>query len=110
MLTKDVAIIFVVVFVVEAALIILGNAFTIFVFLTPTRTSHIRRTCYLLINLAVADLLVGITELIILGMEKYHQMTATTSNPRGINETNPLRGKRENGLPGAMQLLSLIHI
>ena len=106
MLTKDVAIIFVVVFVVEAALIILGNAFTIFVFSTPTRTSHIRRTCYLLINLAVADLLVGITEPIILGMEKYHQMTATTSNPRGINETNPLRGKRENGLPGAMQLFA----
>ena len=106
MLTKDVAIIFVVVFVVEAALIILGNAFTIFVFSTPTRTSHIRRTCYLLINLAIADLLVGITEPIILGMEKYHQMTATTSNPRGINETNPLRGKRENGLPGAMQLFA----
>ncbi|CAH3105496.1 unnamed protein product, partial [Porites lobata] len=93
-LALNVAIIFVVVFVVEAALIILGNAFTIFVFLTPTRTSHIRRTCYLLINLAVADLLVGITEPIILGMEK------------GINETNPLRGKRENGLPGAMQLFA----
>ena len=105
------AIIFVVVFVVEAALIILGNAFTIFVFSTPTRTSHIRRTCYLLINLAVADLLVGITEPIILGMEKYHQMTATTSKPTGINETNPLRGKRENALrgvwiPGAMQLFA----
>ena len=111
MLTKDVAIIFVVVFVVEAALIILGNAFTIFVFSTLTRTSHIRRTCYLLINLAVADLLVGITEPIILGMEKYHQMTATTSKPRGINETNPVRGKRENALrvvwiPGAMQLFA----
>ena len=111
MLANDVAIIFVVVFVVEAALIILGNAFTIFVFSTPTRTSHIRRTCYLLINLAVADLLVGITEPIILGMEKYHQMTATTSKPRGINETNPVRGKRENVLrvvwiPGAMQLFA----
>ena len=99
-------IIFVVVFVVEAALIILGNAFTIFVFSTPTRTSHIRRTRYLLINLAIADLLVGITEPIILGMEKYHQMTATTSKPRGVNETNPLRGKRQNDLPGAMQLFA----
>ena len=106
MLANDVAIIFVVVFVVEAALIILGNAFTIFVFSTLTRTSHIRRTCYLLINLAVADLLVGITEPIILGMEKYHQMTATTSKPRGINETNPVRGKRENDLPGVMQLFA----
>ena len=106
MLANDVAIIFVVVYVVEVALIILGNAFTIFVFSTLTRTSHIRRTCYLLINLAVADLLVGITEPIILGMEKYHQMTATTSKPRGINETNPVRGKRENDLPGAMQLFA----
>ena len=111
MLANDVAIIFVVVYVVEVALIILGNAFTIFVFSTLTRTSHIRRTCYLLINLAVADLLVGITEPIILGMEKYHQMTATTSKPRGINETNPVRGKRENALrvvwiPGAMQLFA----
>ena len=111
MLANDVAIIFVVVYVVEVALIILGNAFTIFVFSTLTRTSHIRRTCYLLINLAVADLLVGITEPIILGMEKYHQMTATTSKPRGINETNPVRGKRENALrvvwiAGAMQLFA----
>ena len=99
-------IIFVVVFVVEAALIILGNAFTIFVFSTLTRTSHIRRTCYLLINLAIADLLVGITEPIILGMEKYHKMTATTSKPRGINETNPRSRNRENDLPEAMQLFA----
>ena len=44
MLANDVAIIFVVVFVVEAALIILGNAFTIFVFSAPTRTSDIYET------------------------------------------------------------------
>ena len=111
MLANDVAIIFVVVFVVEAALIILGNAFTIFVFSAPTRTSDIRRTCYLLINLAVADLFVGITEPIILGTKKFHDMRATTTKPRGMNETNILRGKRENALPGvwipgAMQLFS----
>ena len=110
MLANDVAIIFVVVFVVEAALIILGNAFTIFVFSAPTRTSDIR-TCYLLINLAVADLFVGITEPIILGTKKFHDMRATTTKPRGMNETNILRGKRENALPGvwipgAMQLFS----
>ena len=78
MLANDVAIIFVVVYAVEAALIIVGNAFTIFVFSTLTRTSHIKRTCYLLINLAVADLFVGITEPIVLGTSKFHEMTATT--------------------------------
>ena len=111
MLANEVAIIFVAVFVVEAALIILGNAFTIFVFSAPTRTSDIRRTCYLLINLAFADLFVGITEPIILGTKKFHDMRATTTKPRGMNETNILRGKRENALPGvwipgAMQLFS----
>ena len=111
MLANDVAIIFVVVYAVEAALLIFGNAFTIFVFSTLTRTSHIKRTCYLLINLAVADLFVGITEPIILGTKKFHDMRATTTKPRGMNETNILRGKRENALPGvwipgAMQLFS----
>ena len=111
MLANDVAIIFVVVFVVEAALIILGNAFTIFVFSAPTRTSHLRRTCYLLINLAFAGLFLGITEPIILGTKKFHDMRATTTKPRGMNKTNILRGKRENALPGvwipgAMQLFS----
>ena len=101
MLANDVAIIFVVVYAVETALIIFGNAFTIFVFSTLTRTSHIRRTCYLLINLAVADLFVGITETIILGTSKFHRMTATTSKLRGM------KAKRETDLPGAMQLLAL---
>ena len=101
MLANDVAIIFVVVYAVETALIIFGNAFTIFVFSTLTRTSHIKRTCYLLINLAVADLFVGITETIILGTSKFHRMTATTSKLRGM------KAKRETDLPGAMQLLAL---
>ena len=101
MLANHVAIIFVVVYVVEVALIILGNAFTIFVFSTLTRTSHIKRTCYLLINLAVADVFVGITEPIILGTSKFHKMTATTSNLK------PLKARREPDLPGAMQLFAL---
>jgi len=110
MLANDVAIIFVVVYAVEAALIIFGNAFTIFVFSTLTRTSHIKRTCYLLINLAVADLFVGITEPIVLGTSKFHEMTATTSKQsklRGMNERKPLKVKRENDLPEAMQLFAL---
>ena len=101
MLANDVAIIFVVVYVVEAALIIFGNAFTIFVFSTSTRTSHIKRTCYLLINLAVADLFVGITEPIILGTSKFHKMTATRS------KLTPLKARRQTDLPGAMQLFAL---
>ena len=101
MLANDVAIIFVVVYAVEAALLIFGNAFTIFVFSTLTRTSHIKRTCYLLINLAVADLFVGITEPIIVGTSKFHRMTATTSKLRGM------KAKGETDLPGAMQLSAL---
>ena len=94
MLANEVAIIFVAVFVVEAALIILGNAFTIFVFSTPTRTSDIRRTCYLLINLAFADLFVGITEPIILGTKKFHDMRATTTKPRWNERDKHTEGKK----------------
>ena len=110
MLANDVAIIFVVVYAVEAALIIFGNAFTIFVFSTLTRTSHIKRTCYLLINLAVADLFVGITEPIVLGTSKFHEMTATTSKQsklKGTNERKSLKEKSETELPEAMQLFAL---
>ena len=56
----------------EAASIITGNLFTIFVFWTQRR--HLKRTCFLLINLAVADLLVGITEPIVLGIENSRGM------------------------------------
>ena len=54
------AITFIIIRAVEAVSIIIGNAFTIFVFWT--RKLHQKRTCFLLINLAVADLLVGISE------------------------------------------------
>ena len=56
----------------EAVLIVFGNAFTISVFWT--QRSHLKRTYFLLINLAVADLLVGITELIIIGTAKSHNV------------------------------------
>ena len=107
MLANDVVIIFVVLYVMEAALIIFGNAFTIFVFSTSTRTPQIKRTCYLLINLAFADLFVGITEPILLGTTKFHEMTATLSKSKGINGTKPPRRKGDqNNLPDAMQLFS----
>ena len=56
----------------EAVLIVLGNRFTIFVFWTER--SRLKRTYFLLINLAVADLLVGITELIVIGTAKSHHV------------------------------------
>ena len=48
----------------EAIVIIVGNAFTILVFWS--QRCSLRRTYFLLINLAIADLIVGITEPIVL--------------------------------------------
>ena len=59
------AIVFIDVFITEAVVIIIGNTFNIFVFWT--QRFHLKRTCFLLISLAVADLLVGITDPIVLG-------------------------------------------
>ena len=59
------SIIFVVIYTVQATIIIVGNTFTVFVFWT--QRSHLKRTYFLLINLAIADFLVGITELTVLG-------------------------------------------
>ena len=53
--------IFYTVLTIEATLICLGNAFTIFVFWH--QRASLKRAWYLLINLAVADLLVGLTVL-----------------------------------------------
>ena len=60
-----VSIVFIVIFALEAATIIIGNVFTIFVFKTQSAL-HLKRTCLLLINLAVADLLVGVGEVAVL--------------------------------------------
>ena len=59
------SIISVVIYTVQAIIIIVGNTFTIFVFWT--QRSRLKRTYFLLINLAIADFLVGITELTVLG-------------------------------------------
>ena len=60
-----VAIAFIVIFALETAAIIIGNVFTIFVFKTQSRL-HLKRTSLLLINLAAADLLVGVGEVAVL--------------------------------------------
>ena len=69
MLNATAAIVFVVIFALEAAVIIIGNVFTIFVFKTQSRL-HLKRTCLLLINLAIADLLVGVGEVAVLIMHR----------------------------------------
>ena len=51
--------------ILESLIIIVGNIFTIFVFWK--HRNGLKRTFFLLINLAVADLLVGFTELVALG-------------------------------------------
>ena len=71
-MSNAVTLIFVVVVTIETILICIGNAFTVFVFWN--QRASLKRPCYLLINLAVADLLVGATELI---------ATATITIPQG---------------------------
>ena len=51
--------------ILESLIIIVGNIFTIFVFWK--HRSSLKRTFFLLINLAVADLFVGFTELMSMG-------------------------------------------
>ena len=84
-MSNAVALTFCVVLVIETSLICIGNAFTVFVFWN--QRASLKRPCYLLINLAVADLLVGATELII---------TATITIPQGkvvfINEWSAIVG------------------
>jgi len=67
-MSKTTAIVFIVVFALEAVVVIIGNVFTMFVFWT--HRIRVKRACFLLINLAVADFLVVIAEAIVLATEK----------------------------------------
>ena len=81
---------FVIIYVLEALFIIIGNSFTIFVFWK--QRLYQKRTCFLLANLAVADLLVGIAELIALSTGKFHKIIADTANEkRGGNPSSALQ-------------------
>ena len=53
--------------IVESVIIIIGNIFTIFVFWK--HRNSLKRTYFLLINLAVGDVLVGFTQLTMIGMD-----------------------------------------
>ncbi|XP_078375721.1 adenosine receptor A3-like [Oculina patagonica] len=74
--TAVVVIIFAVIFV--SLIIIVGNIFTIFVFWK--HRNKLKRTSFLLINLAVSDLLVGFTEPIVIGTYKIPRQIGKPSN------------------------------
>ena len=67
-------------------MIIIGNTFTIFVFWI--QRSRINPTNFLLVNLAIADLLVGITELTVLGAFKF-EVTLESDGLLTQRQSNP---------------------
>ena len=73
-MVNSTSIAFVIIFLLEAVFIMTGNSFTIFVFWK--QRLYQKLTCFLLINLAVADLLVGISEPIVLSTGKFAKMSA----------------------------------
>ena len=95
------AIVFIVIFSVETFIIIIGSTFTIFVFWT--QRLHLKRTSFLLINLAVADLLVGIAEVLVI---------ATGSIPNTGKESlkNPFMALQAFGLSTSVFCLALISL
>ena len=84
-MSNAVTLIFGVVVTIETTLICIGNAFTVFVFWN--QRASLQRPCYLLISLAVADLLVGANQLM---------LTATITIPQGkvnfVNEWSAIVG------------------
>ena len=73
---NEIAIVLNLVFALEAVVVIIGNVFTIFVFWT--RRFRLKRTCFLLINLAIADMLVGLAEFATLFI---HRIPGTEMQP-----------------------------
>ena len=60
-MVRTIGVVLCVILATESFIICVGNAFTIYVFWNH-RSGSLRRSCYLLLNLAVVDLLVGVTE------------------------------------------------
>ena len=85
MFSSTVTAFLIVIYTLEAFVIIVGNTFTIIVFWS--QRSRLKRTYSILINLAVSDLLVGIAEPIVLGTEKIARMTAISGKEKSF--TNP---------------------
>lgn len=86
----------------ECVFILIGNIFTIYVFWTHRK--HLKRTSYLLINLAAVDLLVGLTEPIAIG---------TMTIPRHFEEDGSMISTQDNissMLPTTFSCLSLFSL
>ena len=86
----------------ECVFILIGNIFTIYVFWTHRK--HLRRTSSLLINLAVVDLLVGLTEPVAIG---------TRTIPRHFEEEGSMISTQDNissMLPTMFSCLSLFSL
>ena len=75
-------------FTVETLIIIIGNTLTIFVFWT--HRFHLKQTYFPLLNLAIADLLVGVTESTVLSNKKIPNLIteAKRKESRGANLTS----------------------
>ena len=74
-------------FTVETLIIIIGNTLTIFVFWI--HRFHLKQIYFPLLNLAIADLFVGVTESTVLGKEKIPNLIteAKRKESRGANLT-----------------------
>ena len=81
-----IAVVFIVIFALEVAVIIIGNVFTIFVFKTQSGL-HLKRTYLLLTNLAVADLLVGVGEVAVLVIHRIPRTEITSLSPSWAFQT-----------------------
>ena len=101
---KSTAISFIIIYVMEALLIIIGNSFTIFVFWK--QKLHQKRTFFVLTNLTVADLLVGIAEPIVLSTGKFYKMTTVTAKQN--RETNPSSALQLLASSSSVYFLALI--
>ena len=64
------ALVYSVIITIETTVIIIGNSFTDFVFCS--RMSFLKGAYFLLLNLAVTDLLVGLTELMNTALTTFH--------------------------------------
>ena len=81
---------FIIIYALKAFFIMIGNTFAIFVFWK--HNFHQNRSCLLLINLAVADLLVGIADPIVLLTGKVSKVTAVrTEENNTINPASALQ-------------------
>ena len=99
-------IIFTALFSVETLVIIIGNTFTIFVFWS--HKFHLKQSYFLLINIAVADLLVGVTESKVLGSEKIPNLITEAKLKEGSGGANATKAFQVLGFTSSVFFLALI--